>query len=141
MQIALKKDFSSVDRLLAFIRRFAAENGVSESDCFSVSVIAEELFTNMVKYNPDNRDDVALGLEKADAEIVIRLTDHEAAPFDITRAPKIDPSVVLKRGTPGQLGLHLVRQMAASIDYQHENGITVITVRRRLENSHAGDND
>ena len=137
MRILLRKDFAEVDRLLESIRRFAAENNIGESDAFSISVISEELFTNTIKYNRGNRDDVCLILQRNNSLAVVQLQDRESKPFDISKAPHIDPSIVLRRGKPGLLGLHLVRQMASDITFDHVDGVSTITVTRRLENNHA----
>jgi anti-sigma regulatory factor (Ser/Thr protein kinase) len=137
MQMSLKKDFAEVDRLLESIRRFAADNNIGESDAFSLSIISEELFTNTIKYNRGNRDDVCLTFRRDKSLVVVQVQDRETESFDITKAPHIDPSIILKRGTPGLLGLHLVRQMSSDITFEHVDGVSTITVTRRLENNHA----
>jgi hypothetical protein len=67
----------------------------------------------------------------------VQFEDREANPFDITQAPEIDPLIVLKRGKPGLLGLHLVRQMASNIKFHHVDGLSTITITRRLEKNDA----
>jgi serine/threonine-protein kinase RsbW len=137
MRISLKKDFAEVDRLLESIQRFATENNIGEGDAFSLSIISEELFTNTIKYNQSNRGDVFLSLRRENSHAIVQFEDRETNPFDITKAPEIDPSIVLKRGKPGLLGLHLVRQMSSDIKFDHVDGLSTITITRHLEKNDA----
>jgi anti-sigma regulatory factor (Ser/Thr protein kinase) len=99
-----------------------------------VEFIAEELFTNLVKYNRDGTEDIAIGLSWQPPEVVLTLRDFGVEGWDLTRVAPVDTEAPLERRRPGGLGLHLVRQIADRIDYAYENRNSTITVTKRLEN-------
>jgi serine/threonine-protein kinase RsbW len=97
-----------------------------------VCFIVEELFTNMVKYNPDAIRDIALSFGQNNSTLTVRLTDFDVAPFDVTRAPPVDVTKPLEERAIGGLGLHLVRQMADTIRYEYADGRSTITFTKAL---------
>jgi serine/threonine-protein kinase RsbW len=97
-----------------------------------VCFIVEELFTNMVKYNPEATRDIALSMGQSNATLTVRLTDFDVAPFDVTRAPQVDVTKPLEERAIGGLGLHLVRQMADTIRYEYADGRSTITFTKTL---------
>ena len=128
-----RRDFTSLDAIFAFVREFLEANGLVERHAHSLELIAEELFTNLVKYNRDGTEDIAIGLSWQPPEVVLTLRDFGVEGWDLTRAAPVDTEAPLERRRPGGLGLHLVRQIADRIDYAYENRNSTITVTKRLE--------
>jgi anti-sigma regulatory factor (Ser/Thr protein kinase) len=127
------RSLGSLDAIFAFVAEFLASQGLDRQHAFEIDLIIEELFTNMVKYSTDGRQDVAIALERRGHAVTIVLRDFEVEPFDVSRAPGADVERPIAERTPGGLGLHLVRQMADSIAYQYRDRTSTITVTRRLE--------
>jgi len=127
VQRYFKRSFASLDPIFQFIEDFlgakSIDAGLREPVCF----IVEELFTNMVKYNPGHERDIALSLGHADDTLTVRLTDFDVPPFDVTRTPPVDITKPLEERAIGGLGLHLVRQMADTIRYEYADGRSTIT--------------
>jgi len=97
-----------------------------------VSFIVEELFTNMVKYNPAARHDISVSLEHAPEQLTVRLIDTDVEPFDVTSAPLIDIEKPLEDRSIGGLGLHLVRNMADTLLYEYADRRSVVTFTKSL---------
>jgi len=91
----------------------------------------------MVKYDrAAGGRDIGVKLELVAGSIVVCITGFDVEPFDPTTAPPADTSLPLEERTPGGLGIHLIRSMVDTIDYEYVNRESRITVTKRLEKTH-----
>ncbi len=132
MNKKFKRTFKSLEPIFELTERFFSRESIDRLHLFPVSFAVEELFTNMVKYNSDGQGDILLTMEKTDGALVVSLTDFDAEPFDVTKAPDVDTDRPLQERAPGGLGLHLVRRMVDDIQYRHAGRETCITFKRSL---------
>lgn len=126
------RETASLEAIYTFLRSFLAENGVDETHAWDLDVIAEELFSNMVKYGA-GRGTIALELDWAAPAITLRLREFDADAFDPNLAPVVDTTKPILERRAGGLGIHLVRRIADRIDYQREARTNIITVTKRLQ--------
>ena len=134
MEKRFKKDISSLNSIFEFADEFANKYKLDHAHLFSLNLVVEELFTNMVKYNPDNTNDVLIELEKKNKDMIIALTDFDARPFDITKRPTLNLSQYLEERRVGGLGIHLVKQMVDKIEYEYKDSCSKIILTKHLEN-------
>ena len=127
----------SLDALPAIFelgRIFVARDRLGPAIQFAVEFVMEEIFTNILKYNPEGRSDVEITLEVSEGELIVRLTDFDTDRFDVnTDAPQVDIAKPLSERAPGGLGLHLVKKMMDRVEYIHENRTGTINLYKRLE--------
>jgi anti-sigma regulatory factor (Ser/Thr protein kinase) len=90
------------------------------------------LFTNMVKYNPEGSGRLVLEIDREGDHLACRLADPDSAFFDVTAAPDADINAGAEQREPGGLGLHLIRRMVESIEYDYSGRRSVITFRKRV---------
>jgi anti-sigma regulatory factor (Ser/Thr protein kinase) len=133
MQKRFRREVGSLDAIHQFVADFMTANAITEVNAFDVELIIEELFTNMIKYRCEGVHDVAVELERRQAELVIRLADFDVEPFDPTQAPPVDTTLPPERREIGGLGLHLVRSLSDSVAYEYEDRTSRITVIKRLQ--------
>jgi len=117
----------SLAAVFEFIEGFFQERQLDPGLLYAVNFTVEELFTNMVKYNPAGSGDIGLSLARTADGVAVSLTDHADQPFDVTRAPAVDIDQPLEERRPGGLGLHLIRQMVDHIDYEYRDGCSTIS--------------
>ncbi len=122
-----------MDKIFSFIGKFVAHNKFDDSITFTLNLVVEELFTNMVKYNTDNTNDILITLNKDKDKLIISLTDFEVEPFDVTKSQEVDIQQTIKKRKVGGLGLHLVRQMVDDVNYEYKNRQSKITLIKNLE--------
>ena len=137
MESRFKRKIDSLDDIFEFLRRFFVENGLSGSLLFPVNLAVEELFTNMVKYNFGNKNDIPIALELQGNRLIVTLRDIDVEPFDVSRFEKTDQDVSIKESRVGGWGLQLVKRIMDNIDYQYRDRISTITLTKELENSNA----
>ena len=132
MNKKFKRSYASLDGIFAFTEDFFATNALDRENLFAVNFAVEELFTNMVKYNADNGQEILLDLQRGDDELTVRLVDFDVEPFDVTRAPAADVDSPLPERKIGGLGLHLVPKIVDSLDYEYVDRESRITFTKRL---------
>lgn len=133
MDRKFKKRLSSLDAVFNFIDEFFEINQIDKAIIYSMHLAAEELFTNLVKYNFMSHHDILVHLQKNGRSLVMRLTDFEVESFDITKSPEVDVNQHLAERKVGGLGLHLVKQMVDKVDYEYKNKNSTITLIKYLE--------
>lgn len=137
METAFPRKLESLEEIFSFIRVFGAQNKLKNGSLFFMDFIVEEIFTNMVKYNAQSAAEVLVSLERRAGDLVLTITDTDAEPFDITRTPDVDTSKGLEERKVGGLGIHLVRQMADSLEYSYVNRQNKIIITKKIEDADA----
>jgi serine/threonine-protein kinase RsbW len=125
------RSIQSLNEVFTFIADFLRRHGLDAGHSFDLDLLAEELFTNTVKYGTGNGA-IALGLDLEPGAIVLQLRDFGAEPYDVTRPRPLPADGPLAERKPGGLGLHLVQRIADRLDYDHDGHVSTITVRKRL---------
>jgi anti-sigma regulatory factor (Ser/Thr protein kinase) len=136
MEKKFKRDLSALDGIFELISEFIITNQIDEEIGFPINLAVEELFTNMVKYNPDNANDILMSLEKDENKLIVTLTDFDAEAFDVTQAKEVDTNQALADRRIGGLGIHLTRKMVDDIKYEYVNRQSKITLIKYLEKQH-----
>ena len=116
---AFERRFDSIERIFALTADAFAREGIDARLLPTVDLALEELFTNMVKYNTTTETPVEIEIARIDGGVEVTMTDHGVEPFDVTRAPEVDIGAPIEKRRPGGLGLHLVRRMLDSIEYEY----------------------
>lgn len=124
------RGFGALEAIFAFIREFVADSGLDPEVAYDLDVIAEELFTNMVKYGRGGVREIEIALDWAAPTLAIRLRDFDVERFDPTDAPPVDVSRPIAERHAGGLGIHLVRQIADRIHYDYRGRESTITVTK-----------
>ena len=92
----------------------------------------EEVFTNLVKYNPSNVNEIQIELEKINKSLVIRIIDFDVEPFDLLNAPPYNTAKNLEDRPIGGVGIHLTKKFIDDIEYHYENRNSMITLKKHL---------
>lgn len=114
-----RRSFESLPGVFAFTAELFARNGIDRRLLPTVDLAVEELFTNMVKYSTTSEADVRIELTGIEGGVEVTMIDYDVEPFDLTKAPAVDVSLPIEARRPGGLGLHLLRHMLDSIEYEY----------------------
>jgi len=120
---ALKPRLDALPELVAFTARALECEGIDRRLLGSIDFVLEELFTNIVKYGCASGETgvgVQVEVEAISGGVEVRLIADGANDFDVTRAPEVDTSMPLEQRRPGGLGLHLIRRLVDSIEYEYQ---------------------
>jgi anti-sigma regulatory factor (Ser/Thr protein kinase) len=133
MERCFPRDLGALESIHVFVVDFLSTNGIPAANAFEVDLILEELFTNMVKHSKDGRHDIAVGLSRDGEKLTIRIRDFDVEAYDLTQAPEFDESMPMSERRGGGMGLHLVRRIAESLQYEYIDRNSIITVTKRIQ--------
>jgi len=131
--ITLPNNIEETPQLNVFIDEVCEAAGLDMSDTMSVNLALEEAVVNVMDYAyPANAPgEVTIEAEADDERMKFVITDH-GIPFDPTAKAEVDTTLSLEERPTGGLGIHLVRQIMDSINYERENDKNVLTLRKKL---------
>lgn len=129
---SFEKDFDSLKDIFDFASAFVVAHSLDDAMAFSMKFAIEEVFTNMVKYNP-LKHDVTISLTKEDQFVRMEFVDVEERPFDITVKGDVDTNLPIERRKPGGLGIFLVKKIMDAVEYSHDGTRSRITLTKHLE--------
>jgi len=132
MEKKFKRDVNSLQEVFTFIESFIEAIKLDKSFTFSLNLVAEELFINMVKYNSENPNNISISLKKANNDLILKFMDYDVEPFDITQTEDYDPKKPLQERQIGGLGIPFIKKMVDKILYEYENRCSTITLIKHL---------
>ena len=133
MDGSFERDFRALGDIFAFTGRFSEAHGFDEPLRYSVNLVVEELFTNMVKYNVGGGHAISIRMEISNGSLRIELVDENVEPWDPKDAPAVDTGQPLEDRIPGGLGLYLVRSIVDDLNYEYANRRMKVTAVKNLE--------
>lgn len=132
MERTFRRSIDSLPEIFDVIDGFLAGTTMNEEARFAVKFSVEELFTNLVKYNPASRMDIALEMTMRPGEVAVSLTDDDAEPFDLNKTEEVRIDRPLAERRPGGLGIHLVKKLMDRIDYEYADRRSKTTFIKKL---------
>ena len=121
MRRGFRREIDALEEIFRFLGDFFGEAAIDEGVAFTINLVVEELFTNMVRHNTGGGDAIDLGIGRVGNAVRIELIDHDVEPFDPTAVPKPPVAKAIGERSPGGLGLHLVRNMVDDLSYDYES--------------------
>lgn len=133
--IRLGVDVHEIERLNRLVRQFGELHEIPGRTLYAVNLALDELVSNVVLYGfsdpPPSGKEITVRVETNDGELHAVVQDSGRA-FDPLRAPVPNLDAPLNERQIGGLGIHLVRSLMDGVDYRHEGGKNVLTVRKRI---------
>lgn len=120
MDKTFARNFDSLAAVYEFAEQLLAKHKIDEAVRFPVHLSIEELFTNMVKYNPDSESEIDIDIVVEGGLVTVTLTEDDVDEFDVTRPTNVNPGASLVERVPGGLGLYLLQNLVDSLEYCYE---------------------
>ena len=132
--LTLENDVQAVPRLSAFVDEVCAAMEMDEMETMQMNLAIEEAVVNVMKYAylPGTKGEVNIEAQANDVRLKFTISDT-GVPFDPTVRAEVDTSLPLEERPIGGLGIHLVRSIMDSINYERVEGKNVLTLRKKLE--------
>ena len=127
--IVLRNDTQDVPRLITFVDEASQMAGFSSEDIAKVRLAVEEVVVNVMNYAypADTHGDVTVEASLYDTNLTFKIIDC-GAPFDPTTLPDVDTTLPARERAIGGLGIHLVRQIMDTIQYDRMGSLNVLTL-------------
>ena len=131
--IVLPNDINEVPRLTAFVDAVCEAVGFNPTVTMQMNLAIEEAVVNVMNYAypRGKKGDVTIEALSNDVRLKFVITDS-GTPFDPTVHADVDTTLSAQERPIGGLGIHLVRQLMDSINYERVNNLNVLTLRKKL---------
>ena len=137
--IKLKNDFGELGRLRSFVEEFCAESRQEQRIIHELTLVLEELFSNVVKYGHGDGalHEIHATLSLSGDQIILAFEDDGRA-FNPLTVPEPDIGAVLENKRVGGWGLQLVRNLMDEARYERRGDRNHLTLTKRTPAPRAG---
>lgn len=133
MRREFPKDLSALGEISSFLGEFSREHDLGQKVEFYMNLVAEEIFTNALKYGTGNGERVLIRIDRIDDMLQFEMVDFDVQPFDPGDIEPTDLDAPIERRKAGGLGLYLVRSLVDDLTFEYEGGNLKVRVTRQLE--------
>ncbi len=131
--ITLPNDVEQVPLLAEFVDEVCEAVGFDMSVTMSLNLALEEAVVNVMTYAYPAGTQGNVTIEAlANEERLKFIISDNGTPFDPTAKEDADTTLSAEERPIGGLGIHLVRQIMDSINYERTDGKNVLTLRKKL---------
>ncbi len=130
--LELRNDLREITVLSAWVDHFADEIHLGALRRGELQIALEEVVINVIKHGYGEDMDRRLTVSLAtDETFVIATVSDDAPAFNPLDRPEIDTDLPLESRPIGGLGVHMVKQLMASVHYERRAAQNVLTLRCR----------
>ena len=131
--LLIKNHIKDVEQLNVFVGNITHRLGYEEDEARSIRLAVEEAVVNVVcyAYSEDQEGDIRIVAQANSQRLKFIITDS-GIPFDPTEASQVDITLPAEERRIGGLGIHLVRELMDSINYEREDGKNILTLVKKI---------
>ena len=133
-RLTVRADAAAVPQMEDFVAAFAAQHGLEADDTARISILLEELLTNLAKHGYPARSEpgvAEIGLELEGTRLTIELVDDGRA-FDPFAQPAPNLDLPPEDRPLGGLGIPILRALTEEAHYRRSHDRNVVRLVRRI---------
>ncbi len=131
--LTLNSDVHQVDLLGDFVKNVATQLRLPSKMAGNVRLAVEEAVVNVMTYAyPAGEEGEITVQAKSDGHWLKFVISDSGQPFDPTEARQADTSLSAEDRPIGGLGIHIVRKLMDSINYERIDGKNILTLRKEV---------
>ena len=132
--ITLPNDVQTIPKLSEFVETVCEAAGFDMGLSMQMNLAIEEAVVNVMNYAyPKNvKGVVSIDATITDKDLKFVISDN-GTPFDPTTTAEVDTNLSAEERSIGGLGIHLIRQIMDSINYEYIEGRNVLTLVKRVK--------
>lgn len=129
--ITLHNDVEQITLLPEFVEAVAKEAQLEHEATFNLNLALEEAVTNVIMYAyPEGTDDMVDIEAVVDGKRVMFVITDSGKPFDPTAKEDIDINAKMDERPIGGLGIHLVRTIMDTVNYERKGEKNILTITK-----------
>ncbi len=131
--LTITDNLNELSRLHAMIEEVCRESGIEAGIEGQLRLALEEIVVNVINYAyaEGEKGEIEVYAGVSEGLITWRVTDSGAA-FAPTDVPEADITLGVEDRAIGGLGIHLVRQLTDTLNYERIDGHNVTTIEKKL---------
>ena len=130
--LTLLNNVDELNKLPEFVDTVCEEAGIDMMMVTSLNLALDEAVTNVVLYAYGEREGtVDIEAVYTDKYMKFIITDS-GIPFDPTQTQEVDITLGVEERPIGGLGIHLVRQIMDTVNYERTDGKNILTLTKKL---------
>ena len=131
--LALRAELPELARLHPFLKAYCEREGTPTEQVFDFEIILEELVTNVIKYGGVRSGDECCLIEllREGNHLTIRFSDN-GIPFNPLERDDVDISKPIEEREIGGLGIHFIKKLTDTQNYERRDGRNVLTLTKEL---------
>jgi sigma-B regulation protein RsbU (phosphoserine phosphatase) len=131
--LTLTNDVREVAKLSSFQKSFYEKMNLETSLARQLRLAVEEAVVNVIEYAYPHGTEGNVGITMMfDGHRLKVVIDDSGVAFDPTAEKKVDTTLSAEERRVGGLGIHLVRELMDSINYERVNGHNILTLRKQI---------
>ena len=133
--LLIKNHIKEVKRLNNFVEDVTQKLDFEDEEARYIRLAVEEAVVNVIcyAYPEEQEGDISIVAQANSQRLKFIITDS-GIPFDPTEASQVDITLPAEERRIGGLGIHLVRKLMDSINYERENGKNILTLVKKIPN-------
>jgi anti-sigma regulatory factor (Ser/Thr protein kinase) len=133
LRLQVKNQLSEIERITESVQAFAARHALPPKVTFAVNLALEEVLVNTISYGYGDSGDhmIDIHVHVEDGVLTARVED-DARPFDPTDHPRPDTTKAADDRAIGGLGIHLVRGLFDTVEYQRRGERNFLVMQKNL---------
>ena len=138
-RLIIKNEISEVSRMSGFLMAVCREFNIDGSTAKTLNLALEEWVVNVINYAYPKgmRGHVEITSDFKDGVLTLVVKDHGVA-FDPTQHAEVDIEADLADRLIGGLGIHLVRSIMDTLNYERTiDGYNVVTMTKQINNGNS----
>jgi sigma-B regulation protein RsbU (phosphoserine phosphatase) len=131
--LTLKNDPHQVALLSSFVNGVLDKLGIDPKQTKKIRLAVEEVVVNVIDYAyPIGIEgDITVHASSDGSQVKFVIVDT-GTPFDPTEKEKADTTLSVDERPIGGLGIHLVRQLMDSMNYERQDGRNILTLWKKI---------
>lgn len=131
--ITLPNNVKVVPKLTDFVDSVCEATNMDMGTTLKLNLAIEEAVVNVMDYAYPPGTTGTVNIEaQSDNEWLKFIISDSGVAFDPTTKKEVDTTLSVEERSIGGLGIHLVRQIMDSIDYERVDGMNILTLRKKL---------
>ncbi|MBR5034311.1 MAG: SpoIIE family protein phosphatase [Bacteroidales bacterium] len=131
--ITLTNKIGEISKIEDFINGIATDVNLDKSVASKINLAIEEAVTNVVKYAYPDDTVGTIDVSAVGQPGLLTFTIADSGtPFDPTQNPEPDLQASVQERPIGGLGIHLVRTIMDSVQYEYRDGKNILTLTKNI---------
>ncbi len=134
LSVVLVNQLREIARLADLIEEFGRKCGLSEDAATNISLMLDEVVSNVIKYAFDDSREHHIHIEVAcGGDLVTMQIDDEGKPFNPLNAPAPNLDLAIEERPIGGLGIFITKALADSLEYRRDGTRNVLTMTKKTQ--------